>query len=216
MFAREGYPFILGAAALAAIAFALALRLRSWPLWLVALLLTVIALWVAWFFRDPVRQGERGANVAIAPADGRVVLITNIDEPTFVHGPTLRVSIFMNVFDVHVNRYPVNGAVQYVARKAGQFLNAVTEASSNDNEQVSVGIVSGPHRILTRQIAGLIARRIITDSQDGDQAVQGTRMGLIRFGSRVDLFLPPSSKLRVKIGERTVAGVTVVADLPSA
>ncbi|MEP6780018.1 MAG: phosphatidylserine decarboxylase [Gemmatimonadaceae bacterium] len=216
MFAREGYPFILGAAALAAIAFALALRLRSWPLWLVALLLTIVAVWVAYFFRDPDRKGERGANVAIAPADGRVVLITNIDEPTFVNGPTIRVSIFMNVFNVHMNRYPVTGPVQYVYRKAGQLLNAVTEASSEDNKQVSVGMVSGQHRILTRQIAGLIARRIITDSKNGDQALQGSRMELLRFGSRVDLLLPPTSKLRVKIAEHTVAGVTVVADLASA
>ena len=121
MFAREGYPFILGAAALAVITFAMALRTRSWPLWLGAIVLTVIALWVAWFFRDPARVGERGANVAVAPADGRIVLITNIDEPTFIKGPAQRVSIFMNVFDVHVNRYPVDGTVEYVQRKAGQF-----------------------------------------------------------------------------------------------
>ncbi|MEP6763875.1 MAG: phosphatidylserine decarboxylase [Gemmatimonadaceae bacterium] len=216
MFAREGYPFILGAAALAAIAFALALRLRSWPLWLLALVLTIVAVSVAYFFRDPERKGERGANVAITPADGRVVLITNIDEPTFVNRPAIRVSIFSNVFNVHVNRYPVTGAVQYVYRKAGQFLNAVTESSSEDNEQVSVGIVSGPHRILTRQIAGLVARRIITASKNGDQAVQGSCMGFIRFGSPVDLLLPPTSKLRMKLGDYTVAGVTVVADLPSA
>ena len=214
MFAREGYPFILGAAALAAITFAMALRLRSWPLWLVAIVLTIIALWVAWFFRNPTRLGERGANVAIAPADGKIVLIANIDEPTFVKGPTVRVSIFMNVFDVHVNRYPVDGVVQYVQRKTGQFLNAVTEASSSDNEQVSVGIVAGQHRIMMRQIAGLIARRIITDSKSGDAAQQGARMGLIRFGSRVDLFLPPEAKLRVTLGQRTVAGETVIADLP--
>lgn len=186
MFAQEGYPFILGAAALATIAFALALRLRSWPLWLVAIVLIVIALWVAWFFRDPVRKGERGDNVAVAPAAGRIVLITNINEPTFV-----------------------------VVRKAGQFLNAVTEASSSDNEPVSVGIVSGRHRILTRQNAGLIARRIITDSNVVDTAVQGSRPGLLRFGSRVDVFLPPDSTLRVKLGQRTVAGSTVLADLPT-
>jgi len=214
MFAREGYPFILGAAALAAITFAMALRWRSWPLWLVAILLTIVALWVAWFFRNPERLGERGANVAVAPADGKIVLITNIDEPTFVKGPTVRVSIFMNVFDVHVNRYPVDGVVQHVQRKAGQFLNAVTEASSSDNEQVSVGIVAGKHRIMMRQIAGLIARRIITDSKSGDAAQQGARMGLIRFGSRVDLFLPPEARLRVTLGQRTVAGKTVIADLP--
>jgi phosphatidylserine decarboxylase len=215
MFAREGYPFMLGAAALAALMFAAALKLRSWPLWLVAFLLTIVALWVAWFFRNPERRGARGPNVVIAPADGRVVLITAIDEPTFVHGPTLRVSIFMNVFDVHVNRYPVDGVVQFVVHTAGKFLNAVTEASSAENEQASVGIVSGPHRILVRQIAGLIARRIITDSISGDQAVQGARMGLIRFGSRVDVFLPPSSTLQVSVGQRTQAGTTVIAQLPS-
>jgi len=213
MFAREGYPFIVGAAGLAALTFAAALRLRSWPLWLVAFLLTIVALWVAWFFRNPERPGERGVGLVIAPADGRVVLITPVDETTFVHGPTLRVSIFMNVFDVHVNRYPVNGAVEYVVHTAGKFLNAVTEASSAENEQASVGIVSGSHRILVRQIAGLIARRIITDSKTGEHAVQGARMGLIRFGSRVDVFLPPSAELRVALGQRTQAGVTVIARL---
>jgi phosphatidylserine decarboxylase len=216
MFAREGYPFILGAALLAAIAYMFALRLRSWPLWLLAFVLTIIALWVAWFFRDPVRTGDRGSSVVVSPADGRVVLITEVDEPSFVGGRTLRVSIFMNVFDVHVNRYPVDGVVRFVERKAGKFLNAVTEASSVENEQASVGIESGPHRILVRQIAGLIARRIITDSMSGDTAVQGSRMGLIRFGSRVDVFLPTQSTLRVALGQRTQAGVTVIADLPVA
>jgi phosphatidylserine decarboxylase len=215
MFAREGYPFIVGAAILAAIGYIVALRLRSWPLWLLAFVLTLVALWVAWFFRDPVRSGDRGSQVVVSPADGRVVLISEVDEPSFVHGRTLRVSIFMNVFDVHVNRYPVDGTVRYVERKAGKFLNAITEASSAENEQASVGIESGGHRILVRQIAGLIARRIITDSQEGDVAVQGSRMGLIRFGSRVDVFLPPDSTLRVALGERMIAGVTVVAELPA-
>ena len=215
MFAREGYPFMLGALATAALLFTLALRQRSWGLWLAAFVVLVLALWVAWFFRNPDRPGERGDGVAIAPADGRVVLITNIDEPTFVGGPTQRVSIFMNVFDVHVNRYPVNGRVEYVVHKAGKFLNAVTEASSVENEQASVGIVTSRHRILVRQIAGLVARRIITDSAKGDAAVQGERMGLIRFGSRVDVFLPPDARLRVAVGQRTSAGQTIIADLPT-
>jgi phosphatidylserine decarboxylase len=216
MFAREGYPFIIGAAVLAAVAYMFALRLRSWPLWLIAFILTILALWVAWFFRDPVRTGDRGSDVVVSPADGRVVLITEVDEPSFIGARALRVSIFMNVFDVHVNRYPVDGLVKFVERKAGKFLNAVSEASSIENEQASVGIESGRHRILVRQIAGLIARRIITDSMNGDVAVQGSRMGLIRFGSRVDVFLPPTSTLRVALGQRTQAGVTVIADLPAA
>lgn len=214
MFAREGYPFILGATAIAVALFAAALRFRSWPLWLGAFVVTILALWVAWFFRNPERTGERGPSVAVSPADGRVVLITPIDEPSFVHGPTVRVSIFMNVFDVHVNRYPVTGTVAHVEHKSGKFLNAVSEASSVENEQASVGIIAGPHRILMRQIAGLIARRIITDSKVGDSATQGARMGLIRFGSRVDVFLPPSATLRVTIGQRMQAGASIIADLP--
>lgn len=216
MFAREGVPFITGALALALAALAGALRLRVWPLWVLAVVLLVVALWVAWFFRDPVRTGERGPGVVIAPADGRVVLITPIHEDTFVHGPTVRVSIFMNVFDVHVNRYPVDGVVAFIERRPGKFLNAVTEASSVENEQNAVGIVSGAHRILMRQIAGLVARRIITDPAPGAVARQGERFGLIRFGSRVDLFLPPDARLRVQVGDRTQAGATVVADLPAA
>ena len=216
MLAPEGLPF-LGASALVTAAVGAAASRTGHPaLWVLAGLLLLITGWIAWFFRNPERTGERGDRLVIAPADGRVVLITPIDEPTFVGGPTVRVSIFMNVFDVHVNRYPVNGQVRHVVRVAGKFLNAITEASSAENEQASVGIVSGAHRILVRQIAGLIARRIITDSMVGDTAHQGARMGLIRFGSRVDVFLPPASTLRVAVGDRTQAGRTVVAELPGA
>lgn len=216
MFAREGLPFIAGAAGLATGVLAAAVRLGAWPLWLAGAVLAVLALWVAWFFRDPVRTGERGPGVVVAPADGRVVLIVPMDEPTFVQGPTVRVSIFMNVFDVHVNRYPVDGQVALVERRPGKFLNAITPASSIENEQNAVGIVSGARRILMRQIAGLVARRIITDPVVGDVARQGARFGLIRFGSRVDLYLPPDARLRVRVGDRTRAGATVVADLPAA
>ncbi len=216
MLAPEGLPFLGTAAVVTAAVLAAAARTGHPALWVLGALLLVITGWVAWFFRNPERTGERGDQLVIAPADGRVVLITPIDEPTFVGGPTVRVSIFMNVFDVHVNRYPVNGQVQHMVRVAGKFLNALTEASSAENEQASVGIVSGAHRILVRQIAGLIARRIITDARVGDSARQGARMGLIRFGSRVDVFLPPSCTLRVAVGDRTQAGRTVVAELPLA
>jgi phosphatidylserine decarboxylase len=215
MFAREGYPFIIGASVAAVALFALALRLRSWPLWLVAFVVAVLAIWVAWFFRDPVRQGERGPGVAIAPADGKIVLIRQLDEPTFLGGRAQCVSIFMNVFSVHVNRYPVSGTVRVVSRRPGKFLNAVLDAASVENEQNDVGIDTGRHKILVRQIAGLIARRIITDPNPGETAAQGARFGLIRFGSRVDVFLPPDATLRVTLGEHTVAGQTVIATLPA-
>ena len=212
-FAREGYPFIGIASVIAVAAFALALARRSWALWLLALILTVVALWVAYFFRDPERTGERSSHIVVSPADGKLIMITEVDEPTFIEGRALRLSIFMNVFNVHVNRYPVDGAVKYVHYNKGKFLNAAAEKSSIENEQSSVGIESGPDRILVRQIAGLIARRIVTYSQTGQQVKQGDRMGIIRFGSRVDVFIPTDAKLRVQLGSNTIAGVTVLAEL---
>ena len=212
--AREGIPFILIAVAVAIAAFALALSKRSWPLWLIAFVLMLIALWVAYFFRDPERTGDRGDKLVISPADGRISHIVEVDEPNFVHGKAIRISVFMNVFNVHVNRYPVSGVVQYTHYNPGKFLNAATEKSSLENEQMSVGIQSGPYKILVRQIAGLIARRIVTYSKMGDPATQGDRFGLIRFGSRVDVFVPLGSTIRVKIGDTPAAGTTVLAELP--
>ena len=214
-FAREGLVFIAIAALIAAGTYALALNRRSWPLWLLAFLLTVIALWVAYFFRDPERTGARGDQLIIAPADGKIVMVTEVDEPTFVHGRATRVSIFMNVFNVHVNRYPVSGTVKYVHRSPGKFLNAAAEESSLENEQTSVGLEASGQRILIRQIAGLIARRIHTYSREGERVEQGERMGIIRFGSRVDVFVPPASRVQVKVGQTTVAGTTVLAELPA-
>jgi phosphatidylserine decarboxylase len=213
-FAREGWPFIGIGVALVVIAFAVALQFRSWPLWLVAVVVTVLALWCAYFFRDPERTGPRGAALVIAPADGKVLMITQVDEPRFIGGQATRISIFMNVFNVHVNRYPVDGRVNFVWYNKGKFLNAAAEKSSLENEQMSIGVTTPSGvRILTRQIAGLIARRIVTYSKVGDEAHQGDRFGIIRFGSRVDVFIPPTSTVKVKLGDITTAGTTVLADL---
>ena len=213
-FAREGYLYI-GIAALAVIAaFALAVARRSWTLWLLAVIVTLIALWVAYFFRDPERTGDRGARLVVAPADGRLIMMTEVDEPTFVQGRAFRMSIFMNVFNVHVNRYPVDGVVRHVQYNKGKFINAAAEKSSLENEQMSVGIESGERRILVRQIAGLIARRIVTYSKAGDVVRQGDRMGIIKFGSRVDVFVPTDARITAKVGDLTTAGTTVLAELP--
>jgi phosphatidylserine decarboxylase len=212
-FAREGLSFIVISALIAATAFGVALSRRSWPLWLVAFGLTLIALWVAYFFRDPQRTGARGDRLVVSPADGKVVMITDVDEPLFMHGRARRISIFMNVFNVHVNRYPVSGVVQLVQHSPGKFMNAAAEDASLANEQTSVGLETGSRRILVRQIAGLIARRIVTDSRQGEHVNQGDRMGLIRFGSRVDVFVPEGSVLQVKVGDITFAGVTVLGEL---
>jgi phosphatidylserine decarboxylase len=212
-FAREGLVFIAIAALIAAGTYAIALNRRSWPLWILAFLLTIITLWVAYFFRDPERTGARGEQVVIAPADGKVLLIQQVDEPTFMGGKANRISIFMNVFNVHVNRYPVSGTVKYLQYNPGKFLNAAAEKSSLENEQMSVGIETPRGRILTRQIAGLIARRIVTYSKQDEKVEQGQRMGLIRFGSRVDVFVPLDARILVKVGDITVAGQTVLAEL---
>lgn len=213
-FAREGLLFIAIAAVIAVGAFGFAINRRSWGLWLAAFVLLLLALWVAYFFRDPERTGQRGPSLVVSPADGKLIMVTEVDEPSFVQGRALRLSIFMNVFNVHVNRYPVDGAVEYVHYNKGKFLNASSDKSSLENEQMSVGIGTGRYRILVRQIAGLIARRIVTYSKVGQHIRQGDRMGIIRFGSRVDVFIPVGSKVLGKLGDVTTAGVTILAELP--
>jgi len=213
-FAREGLLFIAVAAVVAASGFGFAISRRSWGLWLAAFVLLLLALWVAYFFRDPERVGERGPSLIVSPADGKLIMITEIDEPSFMQGRAVRLSIFMNVFDVHVNRYPVEGVVKYIHYNQGKFFNASTDKSSLENEQMSVGVDTGHYRVLVRQIAGLIARRIVTYSKLGETVRQGDRMGIIRFGSRVDVFLPLGSALRAKLGDLTTAGVSVLAELP--
>jgi phosphatidylserine decarboxylase len=213
-FAREGLLFIAIAAVVAAGGFGFAISRRSWGLWLAALVLLLLALWVAYFFRDPERTGERGTSLIVAPADGKLIMITDVDEPTFIGGRAVRLSIFMNVFNVHVNRYPVDGVVKFIHYNKGKFFNAAAEKSSLENEQMSVGVETGRYRVLIRQIAGLIARRIVTYSKLGEKVKQGDRMGIIRFGSRVDVFLPVGSTVRAKLGDATTAGVTILGDLP--
>jgi len=213
-FAREGLLFIAIAAVIAIGGFGFAITRRSWGLWLAAFVLLLLALWVAYFFRDPERLGERGPSLVVSPADGKLIMITEVDEPSFIKGRAIRLSIFMNVFNVHVNRYPVDGIVRYVHYNKGKFFNAAAEKSSLENEQMSVGIDTGRYRLLVRQIAGLIARRIVTYSKMDEKVRQGERMGIIRFGSRVDVFLPHGSKVRAQLGDVTTAGVTILGDLP--
>ena len=202
--APEGRRFIAGAWFIAAI-------LAGFAPWYLVVPWLPIAVWVVAFFRDPVREGPRGDHLVIAPADGEVVSVVTVDEPDYVKGRAIRVSIFMNVFNVHVNRYPVSGVIEYRHYHPGSFGHAGTEKASLENEQCSLGIATPRGRVLVRQIAGLVARRIVTDHDVGAKATQGERMGLIRFGSRVDVFLPPEATVHVRTGEMTRAGQTVVA-----
>lgn len=205
--APEGWPFII----FAGLVLVLLGNFRFWIPFAIWLPLTV---WVVAFFRDPVREGPRGERLVLAPADGKVVAVAPVEEPAFVGGPATRISIFMNVLDVHVNRYPADGVVAYRAYNPGKFVNAATDKASLDNEQSSIGLTTSRGPLLIRQIAGLIARRIVTDHAEGTVVRQGQRMGMIRFGSRVDLFLPPAVNVLAQVGDVTRAGLTAVAEWP--
>lgn len=210
--AKEGVPFIVVSSLLAVAAIALAASTGSPWLWTIAAVLTIVAVWVVYFFRDPEREGARGDRLVVSPADGKIVMITKVHEPAFIRGPAIRISVFMNIFSVHVNRYPVSGSVRYTHYNPGKFLNAAVEKASLENEQSSVGIESTIGRVVVRQIAGLVARRILTYSRDGDLAAQGSRFGIIRFGSRVDVFVPTTCVIKVQLGEQVFAGLTVLAE----
>ena len=212
--APEGWPFIRVALALD---LALVVVWYSWPGWTVLLLVVglVLTVWVVAFFRDPRRAGPRGDGLVIAPADGRICGIAQVDEPVYLHQQATRVSIFMSVLNVHVNRFPVSGEVEVVHYNPGQFTVASHDKASLVNEQASVGIESPRGPVLVRQIAGSIARRIVTDVGPGDHAAQGERFGMIRFGSRVDLFLDPAVKITVAMNQHVRGGETVIGEYPA-
>jgi phosphatidylserine decarboxylase len=209
--APEGRVFIIVAWAVALVLIGLAaFRTSAW--WIVAAAVWgVLAVWVVAFFRDPERAWTRGEQLIVAPADGKVVSVTQVDEPAFFQGRAERISIFMNVFDCHVNRYPTDGTVAYRHYNPGEFGHAGAEKASLSNEQSSIGLTTARGKLLVRQIAGLVARRIVTDHQRGDVVHQGERLGMIRFGSRVDLFLPLGTPVLVHGGDTTRVGVTGVA-----
>ena len=215
LIAREGWPFIAIAWTLAAGAALLAAR-EGGAWWAVPAALGVLAVWVIAFFRDPLREGPRGERFVVAAAEGKVVNVTEVDEPMYLKERAVRISVFLSVFDVHVNRYPVDGMVELVHYNPGKFLHAAREKASLDNEQASIGVKGPRGRVLVRQIAGSVARRIVTDGRPGAPAAQGARLGMIRFGSRTDIFLPLSARaaLKVKPGDRVRVGGSVLAEYP--
>jgi phosphatidylserine decarboxylase len=209
---RDGWPFI---AAFALIALLLGTAVSE-PLGWVGALATA---WCVFFFRDPERVTPQRGNLVVSPADGLVQMIQPAVPPSelgMAPGPLTRVSIFLNVFDVHVNRVPADGVVTRLAYRAGKFFNAALEKASELNERQSVRLTTPDGRELAFvQIAGLVARRIRCDLKEGQPVRAGERFGLIRFGSRVDVYLPQGAAPLVAIGQRMVAGETVVADLAS-
>jgi phosphatidylserine decarboxylase len=175
----------------------------------------LLTLFMAWFFRDPGRMPPVEPGAVISPADGRIVYSGDCPAGMYSTGPGKKVSVFMSVFDVHVNRAPVSGKVVSVRYNHGKFLAANVDKASLENEQNGVAIETpGGQRVSYVQIAGMIARRIVCDLSEGDTVQQGQRVGIIRFGSRVDVFLPASSSLRVRTGDRVRAGESILGVLP--
>jgi phosphatidylserine decarboxylase len=211
----EGRKFVVIAAAIALIFY----WVVDWDAlgWIMA----GITLWVAAFFRDPIRTTPKGDNLVVAPADGLVTMIASVPPPPELVGPDglppepcTRVSIFMSVFDVHINRAPIAGTVTKVVYIAGKFLNADLDKASEDNERNHF-LIEGHDgtRIAFTQIAGLVARRIVPWSKAGDRVTAGQRVGLIRFGSRVDVYLPAGTSSQILLGQRAIAGETIIAKL---
>ncbi|MCX8081256.1 MAG: phosphatidylserine decarboxylase family protein [Bacteroidia bacterium] len=174
------------------------------------LVLIVLGL-VLQFFRNPVRKTVLNENAIISPADGKVVVVEKTEEPEFLKTGCIKISVFMSPFDVHVNRYPVSGSITYFQYHPGKFLAAWEPKSSSDNERTTICIKAAKGDVLFRQIAGALARRIVWYCNVGDLAIQGNEMGFIKFGSRVDVFLPLSCRVCVKPGDRITGGITTLA-----
>ncbi len=211
----EGYPFVAGALLLAAAGWT-AVSLWGGVLALAAaILFSTLTLFVLWFFRDPVRRAPDSGDVVVAPGEGRVIDIKTTHEPSFLQATARRITIFLSVFDVHVQRSPVSGVVEHKDYRPGKFAVAWLEKASEDNEQASLGITTPSGKVLVRQIAGLVARRIVTDPAVGDRVERGQRLGIIRFGSRVDLFVPLDWEVTCKVGDRARVGATALARVPA-
>jgi phosphatidylserine decarboxylase len=202
---RDGYLYGLALLAVAAV---------LWYTTQVAVLTAipvVLAAFFLWFFRDPSRRVPSEPGLIVSPGDGKVEEAEWIETTA---GSRLRITIFLSVFDVHVNRVPVGGTVTLVEHREGQFLNAMNPASALHNEQTLITIDGGGYSVSFKQIAGLLARRIVCNLKAGDRVERGDRMGLIKFGSRVDVLMPAEVELRVRVGQRVKGGSSVLAAMP--
>lgn len=202
--AKEGYPFI---------AIGVAITALCYGMWgqESAVFPALLTFFCIWFFRDPKRNVPQKKGQLVSPADGVVVDVSRVEESRFLNKPTIKLSIFLNVFNVHVNRVPTEGKIVDISYNKGKFLNAGVPKASLENEQNALIIeTTSGKKIVCIQIAGLIARRIVCWSKKGDQIDRGERFGLIRFGSRVDLFLPTETEVQISVGDKVKGGETVL------
>lgn len=181
-----------------------------WFLIIPAIIFWLFSGFVTYFYRDPERKIPQEKNAILAPADGKVVSIEDVQENDFLHDTVTRISIFMSPLNVHINRIPVSGQVDYVRYKPGKFLAAYRPEASAENEQAAVGITNGTFKILFTQISGVLARRIICNVKEGDQVQQGHRYGMIQLGSRVDVYLAKNVEVKVGINQRVQGGLSIL------
>lgn len=214
MITRYGYDVYFTIAAVCVVVIVLALLFiepKSYRYSLIVVSLAFLG-FTTYFFRDPERTTPKGENLIIAPADGKVIVIKNIHDDEFFHSDVQQISIFMSPLNVHVNRNPISGVVRYARYVHGEYFAAFKDKASEKNEQMIIGIEGKQERVMLKQIAGFIARRIVCGLKVGDRVKKGERFGMIKFGSRVDVFLPISASVRVTVGARAVAGETVLGE----
>lgn len=215
MIAREGLILILIGVALTAVLILLAARFDQ--IWVAALaaLAAVLTVFTIFFFRDPPRSVDVSPGALISPADGKILAIERVEETAFIRGPTEKISIFLSVLDVHINRVPVDGRVEFVEYHEGRFLPAFKPRASEDNQRAVIGLVTpDSQRVIVKQITGAIARRIVCHLEAGDTVSAGERFGMIRFGSRTELWVPAGSRIDVKAGDHVYGGKTILGRLP--
>jgi phosphatidylserine decarboxylase len=214
MITKYGYDVFFTIAAVCVVIILLALLFiepKSYRLSLIIVSLAVLG-FVTNFFRDPERTTPKGDKLIIAPADGKIVVVKKIFENGFFHAEVWQVSIFMSPLNVHVNRNPISGIVKHTRYVEGEYFAAFEDKASEKNEQMILGLENSSGKIMLKQIAGFVARRIVCPLKSGDTVVAGERFGMIKFGSRVDVFLPLSVDVRVKIGDITTAGETILGE----
>ena len=212
-FRRFADRYFLGFAFLFLLSISLVVVFSSWLAWLFCVSTGILFGLVIYFFRDPVRSMERDTSLVYSPADGRVTDVTKVRLEEYPGSEYLRVGIFMSVLDVHVQRSPVFGEVDFVSHQPGKNYPAYDPAASLENDQIIMGIQTSSGLVLVKQIAGILARKCVNYVRPGERILSGQRYGLIKFGSRVELFLPPETMTLITVGENVIAGITPLAEM---
>ena len=215
MFAKEGYPTMALATAIVAVIFYLSFNfINHWVAYLIEVVFIVLWGIVIYFFRDPERTSPNGENLVISPADGKVVLIKEIQQDVYLNAPATQISIFLSPLDVHVNRNPISGKLEYLKYHPGKYLMAWGENASQLNERADFGVLhASGTKLFFKQITGFLARRIVYHIKEGDALKAGERFGMMKFGSRMDIMVPKNVQIKVKVGDRTWAGESILGTI---